>query len=75
MKSFVPYEELLDLVDKLELSYRSSIGKVPLNQEVYLNQILLSVAIMVLDYPSRLDKYEMNIITDESQVKEDKCYV
>jgi hypothetical protein len=24
---------------------------------------------MVLDYPSRLDKYEMEIITDEAQIK------
>jgi hypothetical protein len=30
---------------------------------------------MVLDYPSRLDKFEMNIITDETQIKEDKCYI
>ena len=75
LKSFIPYEELLDLVDRLELSYKTSIGKVPLNQEVYLNQILLAVAIIVLDYPSRLDKYEMEIILDESQVKEDKCYI
>jgi hypothetical protein len=30
---------------------------------------------MVLDYPSRLDKYEMEIITDEAQVKEEKSYI
>jgi hypothetical protein len=30
---------------------------------------------MVLDYPSRLDKFEMEIITDGAQVKEDKCYI
>ncbi len=29
---------------------------------------------MVLDYPSRLDKFEMQIITDDAQVQEDKCY-
>ncbi len=30
---------------------------------------------MVLDYPSRLDKFDMNIITDEAQVQEGKCYI
>ena len=75
LKSFVPYEELLDLVDKLEANYKQSIGKVSLNQEVYLNQLLLAVAIMVLDFPSRLDRYEMDIITDEAQAKEGKCYI
>ena len=46
-----------------------------MNEEVYLNKILLAVAIMVLDYPSRLDKFEMDIITDETQIKEEKCYI
>ncbi len=75
LKSFIPYENLLDLVDKLEITYKQSIGKVPLNQEVHLNQVLLAVAIMVLDYPSRLDKFEMEIITDEAQVREEKSYI
>ncbi len=70
LKSFIPYENLLDLVDKLEITYKQSIGKVPLNQEVHLNQALLAVAIMVLDYPSRLDKFEMEIITDAAQIRE-----
>ena len=75
LRSFIPYENLLDLVDKLEVQYKQSIGRVSLNEEVYLNQVLLAVAIMVLDYPSRLDKFEMEIITDESQVREEKCYI
>ena len=75
LKSFIPYENLLDLVDKLEITYKQSIGKVPLNQGVHLNQVLLAVAIMVLDYPSRLDKFEMEIITDEAQVREEKSYI
>jgi hypothetical protein len=75
IRSFIPYENLLDLVDKLEVQYKQSIGQVSLNEEVYLNQVLLAVAIMVLDYPSRLDKFEMEIIIDESQVREEKCYI
>ncbi len=46
-----------------------------MNEEVYLNQILLAVAIMVLDCPSRLDKFEMDIITDELQIREEKYYI
>jgi hypothetical protein len=30
---------------------------------------------MVLDYPSRLDKFEMEIITDAAQVREEKSYI
>jgi hypothetical protein len=30
---------------------------------------------MVLDYPSRLDKFEREIITDEAHVKEEKFYI
>ena len=30
---------------------------------------------MVLEYPSRLDKFEMEIITDEAQVREEKSYI
>ncbi len=62
---------MLDLVDKLEIIYKESIGKVPLNQEVYLNQVLLAGCYNGF----RLDKYEMDIIPNEAQVKEDKCYI
>ena len=30
---------------------------------------------MVLDYPSRLDKFEMEIINDKKDVKPNKCYI
>ena len=60
---------LLDLVDKLEITYKQSMGKVPLNQG------LLAVAIMVLDYPSRLDKFSLEIITDLKQIVKGKCYI
>ncbi len=46
-----------------------------LNEDVFLNQVLLAVTIIVLDYPSRPDEYEKDIITDETQIKEGKCYV
>ncbi len=66
IRAYTYIKQLLDLVVKLVLNYKNSIGQVPLNEEVYSNQILLAVAIMVLDYPSRLDKFEMDIITDNA---------
>ena len=42
---------------------------------VFINQVLIAVPINVLDYPSRLDKYDMDIIIDEDEIKPDKCYV
>jgi hypothetical protein len=37
LRSFIPYENLIDLVDKLEVQYKQSIGRVSMNDEVYLN--------------------------------------
>ena len=85
LKSFIPYEQLLDVVDILEQQYKDAVAKLPDNIKtnyrrhpndiVYLNQLLIAVAINVLDYPSRLDKFEMDIIIDEDEIKPDKCYV
>jgi hypothetical protein len=85
LKSFIPYEQLMDLVDRMELNYNNTVSQLPNsikndyekhpNDVVYLNQLLIAVAIMVFDYPSRLDKYDMKILNDESLVQPDKCYV
>ena len=76
LKSFIPYEQLINLVDILEQQYNNSI---PLNikddyrklsnETLFLNQLLIAVAIMVLDYPSRLDKFEMEIINNINDVR------
>ena len=29
----------------------------------------------MLDYPSRMDKFDMDIIIDEDEIKPDNCYV
>ena len=85
LKSFIPYEQLIDLVDIIENDYKNKVLSLPEeiksnplkhpNEVVFTNQILIAVAINVLDFPSRLDKYEMEIITDEKQVKPNKCYI
>ena len=85
LKSFIPYEQLLDLVDILENKYRIAVNSLPddiknnpfrhPNEVVFLNQILIAVAINVLDFPSRLDKFEMDIIANEAQVQPNKCYI
>ena len=68
--------EFLLIVDNLEIQYnRAKDLNAPKNTRLKLNMYLLSVAINVLDYPSRLDKYDMEIINDVSQVKDDKSYV
>ncbi len=50
----------MDLLDKLELNSKKN---------------LLFVANIFLDYKSRFDKYEMDIIKDETQITEGKCYI
>ena len=76
LKTFIPYEQLIDIVDNLEIQYnRVKDLNAPKNTRLKFNMYLLSVAINVLDYPSRLDKYEMEIIDDISKVKDDKSYV
>ena len=42
---------------------------------VSINQVLIAVVINVLDCPSRLDKFEMDIIIYEDEIKPDKCHV
>lgn len=85
LKSFIPYEQLIELVDTLDSNYRSAINALPdniknnpskhPNEVVFLNQVLIAVAINVLDFPSRLDKFEMEYIVDETQVQPNKCYI
>ena len=71
MNIFIPYEQLLDLTDKLDDRYkgelqklsagRRSNGKLHGDYTFQLHQLLLAVAINVWDYPLRLDKYDMDL--------------
>ena len=75
LRSFIPYELLLDVVDRLETKYKQSIGNVSIENELQLNQILLAVSLMVLDFPSRLDKFKLDIITNIEEIAKNKCYI
>ena len=68
LRTFIPYEQLIDIVDSLEYQYNNT-------RDLKTNMYLLAVAVNVLDYPSRMDKYDMEIITDVSQIQPNKSYV
>ena len=65
LKTFIPYERLFDLVDNLENQYNTT-------KDLKTNKYSLEVAIHVLDYPSRRDKYGMEILLDFSQLQPNK---
>lgn len=83
--SFIPYEQLLDITDALEAKYLQELSKLPVSSQsdgkshpdslFHLHQQMIAVAINVWDYPSRLDKYDMKIITDKSQIQPDNNYL
>ena len=84
IKSFVSCEQLLDVVDTLEKRYKDLIAKLPdiiksdfrkhPGEVVFANQVSIAVALNVLDNSSQLDKFEMNIIIDDDEIKPGKCY-
>ena len=65
LRTFISYEQLIDLVDNLENQYNTT-------KDLKTNMYLLAVAINVLDYPSRMDKYGMEILLDFSQLQPNK---
>lgn len=85
LNTFIPYEQLLDLVDTLEKRYYDELNKLPDNVKndgklhsnhiFQLHQILLAVAINVWDYPSRLDKYNMEFVVNKDDIQQGKNYI
>lgn len=85
IKNFIPYEQLLDICDKLEKEYNDEINKLPLNIRnngtkhppnlFHKHQILLAMSLNVWDYPSRLEKYKMDIISNENNAETNKNYI
>ena len=83
--SIIPYEQLLDLTDKSDDRYKAELQKLSADRRsngklhgdyvFQLHQLLLAVAINVWDYPSKLDKYDMDFIVDKKDIKEGKNYV
>lgn len=86
MRNFIPYEQLLEKCDELEKSYNDMLndakydgiredGKKHDPELFYKHMLLLAVAINVWDYPSRNEKYKMDIVTKAQQVKSGKNYI
>ena len=62
-----------DLMAKLPDIIKNHFRKHP-GEVAFANQVSIAVALNVLDYSSLLDKFEMNIIIDDDEIKPGKCY-
>jgi len=84
-KQFVSYEKLLNICQNLKLDYDNDIKLYPLidrknglkhsNSVFHKHQLLLALALNVWDYPLRHEKYTMDILNDESYVKDGFNYI
>ena len=84
-RQFINYEKLLEILDKLQMDYQYSINKLPKydrkngmkhNDELfYKHQIILALALNIWDFPSRHEKFTMDIIYDSSLAEKDKNYI
>ena len=85
LKQFVPYEQLVDIIEELESQYKTEIAKLPptiqndgkkhSNDIFNLHQKILALALYVFDYPSRKEKMVMSFLTDEKDAKEEENYI
>lgn len=85
LRSFVPYEQLLDICDDLERQYYEGLDKLsPENREngkkhsnnlFNIHQLLLAFALNVWDYPSRREKYTMSFLKNEKEALPNKNYI
>jgi len=84
-KQFVSYEKLLNICQKLKDDYDNDIKLYPAidrnnglkhsNKVFQKHQILLALALNVWDYPLRHEKYSMDIVNDESVLKDGVNYI
>jgi hypothetical protein len=85
LRSFVPYEQLLDICDDLDRQYQEGLNKLsPENREngkkhsndlFNIHQLLLAFAMNVWDYPSRREKYTMSFLKNEKDALSNKNYI
>jgi hypothetical protein len=86
LKNFIPYEQLLDKCDELEKEYYDLLNKPKYDgiredgkkhdpDVFYKHMLFLGVALNVWDYPSRMEKYKMEVIDDIDQAEDNKNYV
>lgn len=84
-KSFIPYEELLEICENLEKIYNERLKKLPSSirkegkrhpvELFQLHQLLLAVAINVWNYPSRSENYELTILKRKEDSYKKSNYV
>jgi hypothetical protein len=86
MRNFIPYEQILEKCDELEKDYYDLLndskydgiredGKRHHPDLFYKHMLLLAVAMNTWDYPSRNEKYKMDIIKKTQEIKTGKNYV
>lgn len=85
LNNFIPYEQLLDLCDKLEEEYKDSVEKLNTNiredgtkhppDVFYRHMLHLAVALYVWDYPSRKEKLKMDFISNIKDAEPNNNYV
>lgn len=84
-KSFIPYEELLEICDNLEKDYNNRLNKLPSGirkdgrkhpvELFQLHQLLLALAINVWNYPSRSENYELTILKKKEESYKKSNYI
>ena len=84
-RQFINYDKLLEILDKLQKDYQESVNKLPKtdrkngmkhNDELfYKHQIILALALNIWDFPSRHEKFTMEIIYNNSAAEKDKNYI
>jgi len=84
-RQFINYDKLIEILDKLQKDYQDSVNKLPKsdrkngmkhNDELfYKHQIILALALNIWDFPSRHEKFTMDIIYDNSAAEKDKNYI
>lgn len=84
-KSFIPYEELLEICDNLEKDYNNRLNKLASGirkdgrkhpvELFQLHQLLLALAINVWNYPSRSENYELTILKKKEESYKKSNYI
>lgn len=85
VRTFVPYEQLLDVTDGIENQYKEELNKLPASIRndprkhpdyiFHLHQRLLAFALYVWDFPSRREKLTLTFITDEKKALKGQNHV
>ena len=84
-RQFVNYETLLELLNKLQKEYQDAINKLPKSDrkngmkhtdDIYAkHQLILALALNIWDFPSRHEKYVMDIVYNNADVKPQQNYI